>query len=88
VFHDNSTSATITEQKGVLSCPNQMPSFLHSVAMEPPRGWIPQTRREGTGGYAPLGHSGRIALRMEQCDVFGRMPSLLGSRKLNTLAVA
>jgi hypothetical protein len=30
--------------------------------------------------YTPLGHSGRIALRREQCDVFDWRPSLLGNR--------
>jgi hypothetical protein len=44
----------------------------------------PQTRQEETGGKTPIGHSGRIALRREHCDVFGRMPSLVGNRKLNT----
>jgi hypothetical protein len=43
----------------------------------------PQTRREETDCYTPLGHSGRIALRREQCDVFDRRPSLL----CNTLVI-
>jgi hypothetical protein len=37
----------------------------------------PQTRKEEMYCYTPLGHSGRLALRREQCDVFDRRPSLL-----------
>jgi hypothetical protein len=40
----------------------------------------PQTRQEGMDCYTPLGHSGRIALRREQCDVFDWSSSLPGNR--------
>jgi hypothetical protein len=49
--------------------------------------WTTDSSRK-TSGNTPLGHSGRIALRREQCDVFGRIPSLLGNLKLDTLVVA
>jgi hypothetical protein len=48
----------------------------------------PQTRQEETDCYTPLGHSGRIALRREQCDVFGQIPSSLGNLKLDAPVVA
>jgi hypothetical protein len=40
----------------------------------------PQTRQKLTDCYTPLGHSGRIALRGEQREVFDRRPPLLGNR--------
>jgi hypothetical protein len=44
----------------------------------------PQTRQEETDCNTPLGHSRRIALRREQCDVFDWRPSLLGNRSRNS----
>jgi hypothetical protein len=44
----------------------------------------PMAHQEEADFYTPLGHSGRIALRMEQCDVFDWRPSLLGNRSRNS----
>jgi hypothetical protein len=42
------------------------------------------SHQEWTDCYTQLGHSGRIASRREQCDVFDWRPSLLGNRSRNS----